>query len=154
LHEKCFETWFGIKSTKDFENLALKQASQDVLHSNISKMNTSFFHGAFKKYSAEIEGEQYILKVSQSEYPELPVTKRIHKSDHLFSSFADRIPSKKNPAYIKYCEKFGIPFKKEDEIILLSTIGKRDPSSFIFEQETAEDYTNYDYIAKRFCNNF
>ncbi len=72
LHERCFEKWFGIKSAKDFENLALKQASQDILHSDINKMNTSFFHGAFKKYSAEIEGEQYILKVSQSEYPELP----------------------------------------------------------------------------------
>ena len=78
LHEQCFDKWFGIQnSSTDFENLALKQASQDILHSDINKMNSSFFHGAFKKYSAEINGEQYILKVSQSEYPELPMVEFI-----------------------------------------------------------------------------
>ena len=40
-------------------------------------MNTSFFHGAFKKYSAEIEGEHYILKVSQNDFPELPLVEWI-----------------------------------------------------------------------------
>jgi hypothetical protein len=74
LHEKCFSQWFGINLEKDFENLSIKQASQEIPNSSsgISKINQSFFHGAFKKYSAEINGEQYILKVSQTEFPELP----------------------------------------------------------------------------------
>lgn len=83
LHEECFSKWFGINLVKDFENLSIKQASQDMSNSGdhasqsasasgISKINQSFFHGAFKKYSAEIDGEQYILKVSQTEFPELP----------------------------------------------------------------------------------
>lgn len=78
--------------------------------------------------------------------PELPITKRVHKSEQLFSSFADRIPSKKNPAYAEYCEKLGIPLNEKDEIILLTTIGKRGPSSFVFEQESDEGYSKYDYM--------
>lgn len=34
--------------------------------------NTSFFHGKFKKYSAELGSDSYILKMRQSEAPELP----------------------------------------------------------------------------------
>src|SRR5205814_655011 len=34
--------------------------------------NTSFFHGRFKKYSAELGGVPYILKMRQTEAPELP----------------------------------------------------------------------------------
>ncbi len=41
------------------------------------KNNTSFFHGAFKKYSAEINSVQYILKMGQSDFPELPLVEWI-----------------------------------------------------------------------------
>jgi hypothetical protein len=68
----CFAEWFEINPLNDFENIALKQTSQGIAASDINQFNSSFFHGAFKKYSAEIEGEQYILKVAQNEYPELP----------------------------------------------------------------------------------
>jgi len=78
--------------------------------------------------------------------PELPLTKRIHKSEQLFSSFADRIPSKQNPAYKEYCQKFDLAPNEKNEIVLLSTIGKRGPSSFIFELKNIEEYTHYDYI--------
>jgi HipA-like protein len=81
--------------------------------------------------------------------PELPITKRIHKSENLFSSFVDRIPSRKNPAYVEYCAKFGIPINEKDEIILLSTIGQRGPSSFIFEKENDMAYSNFDYLSFR-----
>lgn len=81
--------------------------------------------------------------------PDLPITKRVHKAEKLFASFADRIPSKRNPAYIEYCEKFGISPNEKDEIILLSTIGKRGPSSFIFEILDKNQYTATDYIKFR-----
>ncbi len=51
----------------------------------------------------------------------------------LFPSFADRIPSKDNPAYKDYCESQGISVNEENQIILLISIGKRGPSTFIFE---------------------
>jgi len=77
LHEACFAQCFSLNDPiKDFENLSIKQSSL-APNSGINKTNTSFFHGMFKKYSAEIEGEQYILKVAQAEYPELPIVEYI-----------------------------------------------------------------------------
>jgi HipA-like protein len=64
--------------------------------------------------------------------PEFPLTQQQAISERLFSSLADRIPSTKNPAYPEYCLAMGIDPKEQDPIILLSTIGSRGPSSFIF----------------------
>jgi HipA-like protein len=65
--------------------------------------------------------------------PEFPLTKKQFKSKSLFASFEDRIPSKKNPAYTEYCEAMNIDPKEDNPLVLLSTIGKRGPSSFVFE---------------------
>lgn len=66
--------------------------------------------------------------------PDIPLkkVKHTHKKQ-LFPSFLDRIPSRKNPAYKDYCNQEGISINEENPIILLGTIGKRGPSSFIFE---------------------
>ena len=77
--------------------------------------------------------------------PDLPMIKRVHKSKTLFSSFVDRIPSRKNEAYPEYCQKFSISVDEEDEILLLSTIGRRGPSSFLFEGDWIVEYTSLDY---------
>lgn len=67
--------------------------------------------------------------------PELSLFKLHHTSEKntLFPSFQDRIPSKDNPAYKDYCEAEGISPQEKDPIILLGFIGRRGPSSFIFE---------------------
>lgn len=67
--------------------------------------------------------------------PDLPLRKRTHQSKkgRLFPSLEDRIPSRENPAYEEYCRAQGINPKEKNEIILLGTIGKRGPSTFIFE---------------------
>ena len=65
--------------------------------------------------------------------PEFPMTKRSFHSKRLFASLDDRIPSRENSAYPEYCALFGISPKESDALILLSTIGKRGPSSFVFE---------------------
>lgn len=51
----------------------------------------------------------------------------------IFSSFLDRIPDRSNPAYQDYCKAEGIAVDEKNPIILLGAIGKRGPSSFIFE---------------------
>lgn len=122
-------------------NVYLERRSSRTYVGKLTKKESGFIFEYDKQYA--------YLENSIPIGPELPITKRIHKSEQLFSSFADRIPSKKNPAYVEYCEKFGIPLNEKDEIILLSTIGKRGPSSFVFEQEKTEEYTNYDYVAFR-----
>ncbi|HUD01704.1 MAG TPA: HipA N-terminal domain-containing protein [Rhabdochlamydiaceae bacterium] len=64
--------------------------------------------------------------------PEFPLTKKEFKSKSLFPSLEDRIPSKLNPAYPEYCQLLGVDPKENNLLILLSTIGKRGPSSFVF----------------------
>ncbi|HPI41464.1 MAG TPA: helix-turn-helix transcriptional regulator [Pseudobdellovibrionaceae bacterium] len=65
---------------------------------------------------------------------ELDLFKKTHTSKgKLFPSFADRIPSRENPAYEDYCESQGISASETNPIILLISIGKRGPSTFIFE---------------------
>lgn len=67
--------------------------------------------------------------------PELDLFKLKHQTEKnkLFSSLLDRIPEKSNPAYPDYCKSQGISPDEKNPIILLGTIGKRGPSSFIFE---------------------
>lgn len=81
--------------------------------------------------------------------PELPLTKREFYSTTLFPSFEDRIPSRHNPAYVEYCEATGISPQENDPFILLSTIGKRGPSSFIFEPVYDRAFSLKDIIAFR-----
>jgi len=64
--------------------------------------------------------------------PEFPLTQKEFISDKLFASLDDRIPSRRNPAYPEYCAAVGIDSKEKDPLILLSTIGRKGPSSFIF----------------------
>ncbi len=60
-------------------------------------------------------------------------TRHISDKGVLFPSLADRIPSKSNPAYADYCKSQGVSVDEASPIILLGSIGKRGPSSFIFE---------------------
>lgn len=74
--------------------------------------------------------------------PELDLFKKRHtsKKNELFSSFQDRIPAKENPAYPDYCLSQGISVDEENPIVLLCTIGKRGPSSFVFESIWYSDF--------------
>lgn len=67
--------------------------------------------------------------------PDLSLFKLKHysKKGELFPAFVDRIPDKSNPAYAAYCVSQGISPEEGNPIILLGAIGKRGPSSFIFE---------------------
>lgn len=67
---------------------------------------------------------------------ELDLFKTIHVSNkgQLFSAFIDRIPERENPAYADYCRSQGISVDEKNPIILLGSIGRRGPSSFVFEK--------------------
>ncbi len=78
LHPECFLEWFQLPKVMDFEGLSLKHQgdeSQDPMQaSTLNVINSSFFQGKFKKYSATLNNGHYILKVQQPEYLELPAT--------------------------------------------------------------------------------
>lgn len=76
--------------------------------------------------------------------PEMPLTKQQYHSKQLFVPFVDRIPSRENPAYEEYCEATGISSEENDVFVLLATIAKRGPSSFIFEAEYDDKFSAND----------
>ena len=71
--------------------------------------------------------------------PDLPVFQQKHSSLKLFPSFVDRIPSKQNPAYEEYCRSAGISASETNPLVLLATLGKKGPSSFICEPVIEEE---------------
>ena len=77
------------------------------------------------------------------------LTQREFTSEKLFPSLEDRIPSLQNPAYPEYCSAMGIDPKERDPIILLSTIGRKGPSSFIFYPIFEREITSEDVIRFR-----
>jgi hypothetical protein len=73
LHKPCFLSWFGLKEPVEFTGLARKTPSKEPpAAGEHQKDNSSFFHGKFRKYSADLGGASYILKVKENEAPELP----------------------------------------------------------------------------------
>ncbi len=65
--------------------------------------------------------------------PELPLKKKQYTSKKLFNFFLDRLPKRKNAAYADYCEQVEIDVNEKDEMVLLSTLGTKGPSSFVIE---------------------
>lgn len=71
LHEACFKEWFNLEKVVDFDDVIAKNTSSNVF---VNKDHNSFFHGKFKKYSATLNNKNYILKVQEKDFPELPST--------------------------------------------------------------------------------
>lgn len=71
LHPECFSEWFSAPQIAEFVSLQRKSSASDR-STNLALQNTSFYHGKFKKYSADLNGQSYILKMRQDEAPEIP----------------------------------------------------------------------------------
>ncbi len=80
---------------------------------------------------------------------ELDLFKKTNISKNLFPSFADRIPDQDNPAYEDYCLAQGISLEEKNPIILLVSIGRKGPSSFIFEPIVNNEFSTSDLKAFR-----
>lgn len=73
LHEKCFVDWFKTDSKNEFLSLTQRSANSKDPEVKKTANNTSFYHGKFKKYSADLGSESFILKMRETkEAPELP----------------------------------------------------------------------------------
>lgn len=94
-----------------------------------------------KKYFFEYNNNYKKLKSALPLGPELPLWKGKISSSTLFESFLDRIPSRNNPAYKDYCREWGISEHENDVFVLLTTIGRRGPSTFIFEPALVCEFT-------------
>lgn len=70
LHQECFRNWFGVDGCLIPFQLTMKTAGNS--NDPKAEMNSSFFHGKFRKYSAKLDRTSYIIKVRQSSFPDLP----------------------------------------------------------------------------------
>lgn len=71
MHPSCFAKWFHVEENAEFTSLQNISTSSSSGR-DLTPQNNSFFQGKFKKYSADLQGEEYLLKMRQSEAPELP----------------------------------------------------------------------------------
>jgi hypothetical protein len=106
MHGACFTTEFGVEQTADFGDL-FEQATQSgpraANDQTFRRFNQSFLQGRYRKYSATLEGRNYILKMHQPEYPELPAVEyacnRVARllglqiSDHHFIFYKNKAPT-------------------------------------------------------------
>lgn len=88
LHAQCFRQCFGVY--EDFVDLIARSQSAPPRPESQGPKNISFFHGAYRKYSARLGKINYILKVQQKEYPELPATEFL--SNQIFCSLKIPVP--------------------------------------------------------------
>ena len=73
LHATCFQKWFNISKFTSFSNLDPKKpASINISSHNLNRTKNSFYHGRYRKYSAKLGDQQYILKVEELGFPDLP----------------------------------------------------------------------------------
>jgi hypothetical protein len=93
------------------------------------------YHSEKDNYSFLYEFDYMMLRSGIPLGPDLPYSRLAIESEpgKLFATLLDRLPSKENPAYPDYCYSQGISPDEKNLIILLATIGRRGPSSFVFE---------------------
>ncbi|MCB1114832.1 MAG: HipA domain-containing protein [Chlamydiia bacterium] len=64
LHPQCFCEWFGLPAPDRFTSL---------FHRSTPDWEPVFFQGVFPKYSATLSSKQYMIKVGEKCYHELPL---------------------------------------------------------------------------------
>lgn len=80
LHEACFLDWFELDTLSEFSNIIRQStdtSSADPMRAPLEIWNSSFFQGQFKKYSGQLGAFDYILKVQETEAPELPMVEYV-----------------------------------------------------------------------------
>ena len=116
----------------------------DKLLVYLERKKTKILVGTLERKSNKyifIYDEKYFFSEKPIQFgPKLPLSKRKYSSCSLFDIFKDRIPSRNNPAYEDYCKQVGISKNERDEMVLLSTLGARGPSSFIIERPSGKTF--------------
>ncbi len=90
MHKKCFTTAFSLEKLENFLDIAPRSQSNEVTPWEDRAINSSFFHGKFRKYSSRLGKQSFILKVQQEGYPELPVTEYV--CNQIFKELKIEIP--------------------------------------------------------------
>lgn len=72
LHQHCFLEWFKVSKAYGFRDLDVKRIASSSQGFEIKRKKDTFYHGRYLKYSAHLNGVDYILKVQEKKYRDLP----------------------------------------------------------------------------------
>ena len=127
-------------------NIMLDKDRLNIFHEGPKRrifVGQLMFNKTINSYELNYDKEYTYFKNAIPISPALDLfqVKHISKNRELFPAFIDRIPLKSNPAYNDYCYSQGISPNEENPIILLGSIGKKGPSSFIFEAVYNHEFT-------------
>ena len=99
LHAPCFCDWFQVSSTETFKNIIARTSKKSS--DDWAFITSSFFHGKFRKYSADLGSKNYLLKVQEEDFSELPAMEYLCNQiarhlglwvpDHFFIRFQNEI---------------------------------------------------------------
>jgi HipA-like protein len=117
------------------------EAVQVVLESKSSNQFVGLLKANQQGFYFEYDKKYLKARQAISLGPEMPLSRRSYQAQELFRPFADRIPSRENPAFLEYCKAAGISEKEDDPLVLLLAIAFRGPSSFIFRAIYNEQFT-------------
>lgn len=73
LHPECFSQWFKHEGTAEFRELDPQRKPSKKSSPEFKKKDT-FLHGQYLKYSAKLGTTDFILKIQEPEFPELPAS--------------------------------------------------------------------------------
>ncbi len=98
------------------------------------------------KYVLMYDEDYTHLKSAIALGPTLDLLHLRHYSEKgkMFPIFLDRIPDRLNPAYQDYCDSQNISVDEKNPMVLLGSIGRRGPSTFIFEAVYRSEFTSTD----------
>ena len=93
LHTACFQKWFAVQDSSEFYDLDFKKASSYSSSPTVTftKNKDSFYHGRYHKYSAKLGNQQYILKVEETRFPDLPAMEYL--CNQIASHLGLKVPS-------------------------------------------------------------
>lgn len=94
LHPECFTLWFGLTDVADFIEVHRHPSDSERASSSQAfseYWQSSFFQGQFKKYSANLGNQKYIIKVQETFAPELPLVEFL--SNQIAATLKINVPS-------------------------------------------------------------
>ena len=81
MHPECFSQEFEVEVGIDFSDIFEQTTSQEKITAPEGpankRYNSSFFHGRYRKYSGSLSKKNYIIKVEEPNFPELPAVEYI-----------------------------------------------------------------------------
>lgn len=69
LHDECYLEWFALPKIEKFIDLDPKREGSSA---QLEIKRDTFFHGRYLKFSARLNNQEYILKIREDEFPDLP----------------------------------------------------------------------------------